>query len=75
MSAGDIDRVTWLVAHHHSYDPVDSSDHQILIEADFLVNLYEDQVSADAIRHAYEKIFRTETGRTLCRATFGLEDE
>ena len=54
---------------------MDSIDHQILIEADFLVNLYEDQVSADAIRHAYENIFRTETGRALCRATFGLEDE
>ena len=75
MSEDDIDRITWLVAHHHTYVPVDGIDHQILIEADFLVNLYEDPVSADAIRHAYEKIFRTETGRALCRATFGLEDE
>lgn len=75
VSEDDIDRITWLVAHHHTYVPVDGIDHQILIEADFLVNLYEDPVSADAIRHAYENIFRTETGRALCRATFGLEDE
>lgn len=73
-SAGDIDRVTWLVAHHHTYVPVDGIDHQILIEADFLVNLYEDGVGEKAVRHAYDHIFRTATGRQLCRAVYGLTE-
>ncbi|MCQ2137045.1 MAG: HD domain-containing protein, partial [Bacteroidales bacterium] len=37
-----IDRICWLVAHHHTYHASDALDYQILIEADFLVNLYED---------------------------------
>lgn len=72
VGVGDIDRVTWLVAHHHTYVPVDGIDHQILIEADFLVNLYEDGVGEKAVRHAYDHIFRTATGRQLCRAVYGL---
>lgn len=39
----DIDRVCYLVGHHHTYSHIDGLDYQILVEADFLVNLYEDQ--------------------------------
>lgn len=64
------ERVCWLVAHHHTYDPVEGIDHQILIEADFLVNLFENSRPAEAVRSAYERIFRTGTGRLLCRRMF-----
>ena len=37
-------------------------DYQILIEADFLVNLYEDNESKDAIRAVRKNIFRTQSG-------------
>lgn len=73
LDADDIARITWLVAHHHTYAPVEGIDHQILIEADFLVNLYEDGVGLEAVRQAYTRIFRTEAGKALCRFTFGLE--
>lgn len=63
-------RVCWLVGHHHTYDPVDGIDHQILIEADFLVNLFENSRPAETVRSVYERIFRTETGRLLCRRMF-----
>lgn len=43
-------RVQYLIAHHHTYDHVDGIDYQILIEADFLVNLYEDGVSKEAVK-------------------------
>ena len=36
-----VQRACWLCAHHHTYHPIGGIDHQILIEADFLVNLYE----------------------------------
>lgn len=71
----DIDRIAWLVGHHHTYHPVEGLDHQILIEADFLVNLYEDAANSEAVHQAYERIFRTNGGKELCRLTFGWEGE
>ena len=63
-------RVSYLVGHHHSYTNIDGLDYQILVEADFLVNLYEKDEGVEAQRAAYEKIFRTETGRRLCQEHF-----
>ncbi len=67
-----IDRVCYLVGHHHTYANIDGIDYQILVEADFLVNLYEDGVSPDTVCKAYQNIFRTESGRKICRNMFGL---
>lgn len=66
------DRAAWLVGHHHTYDDIDAPDYQILVEADFLVNLFEDGASERAVRAAYDNIFRTETGKLLMREMFGL---
>ena len=33
------ERVQYLIAHHHTYDNIDGIDYQILVEADFLVNI------------------------------------
>lgn len=67
-----IHRVCYLVGHHHTYDQIDGNDYRILVEADFLVNLYEDGVSKDAVKNAYDKIFRTETGRRMCSLMFSV---
>lgn len=58
------------MGHHHTYTDIQGLDYQILVEADFLVNLYEKDEGVEAQRAAYEKIFRTETGRQLCRDHF-----
>ena len=65
-----IDRVCWLVGHHHTYTDIQGLDYRILVEADFLVNLYEKSEPLEAQRAAWETIFRTETGRRLFRAHF-----
>lgn len=65
-----IQRIEYLVGHHHTYTNMDGQDYQILVEADFLVNLYEDNVTKDAMRSAYERIFRTETGKRFCRLLY-----
>lgn len=65
-----IDRVSFLVGHHHTYTNIDDLDYQILVEADFLVNFFEDRLDKIAIKTAYEKIFKTEAGRNLCRDMF-----
>lgn len=66
----ETERVAWLVGHHHTYDPIEGMDHQILVEADFLVNLHEDGSSPEAIRRTLEAIFRTNAGRRLCQTMF-----
>lgn len=64
------ERVCWLIAHHHTYEPIEGIDHQILIEADFLVNLFENNRPAETIRSVYQQLFKTETGKLLCRRMF-----
>ena len=64
------DRVAYLVGHHHTYTNIDGMDYQILVEADFLVNLYEDGVSGEAIERAGEKIFRTKSGTDILETMF-----
>lgn len=63
----EIDRICFLIGHHHTYNKIDGPDYQILVEADFLVNLYEDQCSAHAIEAAGKNIFKTQTGLRLLR--------
>ena len=64
------DRVQYLIAHHHTYTDIDGIDYQILVEADFLVNMYEDNLPMDAIETVYNKIFRTESGKKICKEMF-----
>ena len=68
----DVERICYLVGHHHTYHDIEGADYQILVEADFLVNLYEDGASEAAVRAAYEKIFRTQAGKQLCRTIFSI---
>lgn len=68
-----IERVAFLVGHHHTYDAIDGADYRILVEADFLVNLYENGPSENAILAAREKVFRTRTGTALINAMFGIQ--
>lgn len=74
FSEAVIERVSYLVGHHHTYGKIEGADYQILVEADFLVNLYEDGVEEKAIRQAYDKIFKTESGRKICLEMFGIEE-
>ena len=67
------DRICFLIGHHHTYQGIDAVDWQILVEADFLVNLYEDGASKQTVRNVYGKIFRTKSGRRLCGYMFGIE--
>lgn len=65
-----VDRVCYLIAHHHTYDSIEGIDYQILVESDFLVNLYEDGISNSGIQAACRNIFRTPSGIKLCQTMF-----
>jgi len=65
-----IDRVCWLIAHHHTYAGIESLDYQILVEADFLVNAYEDHIPPKSVRNFRDKVFKTASGKKLLDAIY-----
>lgn len=68
--AADIDRICYLIGHHHTYSSIDGLDYQILVEADFLVNLFEDGSSIETVRTTEQRIFRTAMGKRLLEEMF-----
>lgn len=59
FTAAQIERICWLIGHHHTYTHVTAIDHRILLEADFLVNSYEDHLSLNGIKTFRDNIFRS----------------
>lgn len=68
----EVERVCYLIAHHHTYENIDGLDYRILLEADFLVNAMEDGLDKDAIVHFRDKVFETKTGIHLLNTMFGV---
>ena len=62
LSENVMGRITYLIGHHHTYHKIDRLDFQILVEADFLVNIFEDQLNFDQIVSVQQKYFKTKTG-------------
>lgn len=57
-----VQRISWIVAHHHIYGLSNDLDYQILLEADYLVNAEKNSSPAESARSAMHKIFKTKTG-------------
>ena len=57
-----LERIVFLVGHHHSYDAVDGTDYQILLEADYIANALENHTPPSAVRQALKSVFRTKSG-------------
>lgn len=72
VTANETERVCYLIAHHHTYENVDSLDYRILLEADFLVNAMEDDLKEETIINFRDKVFETRTGKHLLNTMFGL---
>lgn len=63
---GDVqERICFLVGHHHTYGAIDGIDFQILVEADFIVNVFEEGLSASAVESIRRKVFKTRAGIEL----------
>lgn len=67
-----IQRVCFLIGHHHTFENITGADYQILVEADYLVNLYEDGLPLENVETALEQIFKTPSGIKLCKTMFGI---
>ena len=59
------ERVCYLIANHHTYSKIDGEDYQALIEADFLVNIFEDELNKENILTIKKKYFKTNSGISL----------
>ncbi|MBC2582354.1 HD domain-containing protein [Clostridium sp. DJ247] len=57
-----LERICYLIGNHHTYTKIDGLDFQILVEADFLVNIFEDNMDKKQITTVKEKYFKTKTG-------------
>ena len=73
-SEAQIERIRWLIGHHHTYTDIQGMDCRILVEADFLVNLYESSIRYKAILAAEKNIFTTESGKHLLAEMFADEE-
>lgn len=62
LSKEFLSRVEYLIGNHHSYNKIDEIDFQVLVEADFLVNIFEDNIGKKEIKIIKEKYFKTNTG-------------
>jgi HD superfamily phosphodiesterase len=59
-----INRICFIIGNHHSYQKIDGLDFQIIVEADFLVNFFEDEMP----KHSIESVrtyFNTKTGISM----------
>jgi uncharacterized protein len=54
----------------HTYTGIQGIDYQILVEADFLVNFHEDNVSQDSIQSIRDKIFKSLSGKMILNAIY-----
>ncbi len=60
-----VKRTCFLVGNHHSYTKIDGIDFQILIEADFIVNIQEDGMDKDIVKSIKDKYFKTSAGKNI----------
>lgn len=65
-----LERIRFLIGSHHSYSKIDNIDFQILVEADFLVNIFEDSLDKYQIENIKNKYFKTNTGLLLIKRMY-----
>lgn len=73
FSEEQTERICWLIAHHHTYADVQKLDHRILLEADFLVNSFEDNIPMEGILAFRKNVFRTESGTSMLNDMWNLK--
>ena len=72
LTKDQIDRVAFLVSHHHTLTGMHGADYQILIEADYIANAAEKAYSRENIENFISKVMKTESGKRITRSVFGI---
>lgn len=72
LSGEEIQRIAFLVSHHHTIENIEGIDWQILIEADYIANASENGYSKEKAKEFLEKCAKTLTGKRLNKSVMGL---
>lgn len=67
-----ISRVSYLVAHHHTYKNIEGMDYQLLVEADFLVNINDMNMNRNQAMNIKKKVFKTPSGMAFMFRLYGV---
>ena len=70
LAEAQIDRVAFLVGHHHTFADVHGKDYQILLEADYIANASKNGYERRNVENFIHKIMWTESGKVLAKAVF-----
>ena len=70
LTEAQIDRVAFLVGHHHTLTGIDGLDYQILVEADYIANATENGYSQENVDAFTKRIMKTNNGIRLVRTVF-----
>lgn len=70
LTTEQIDRVVFLVGHHHTFTRISGTDHQILLEADYIANASENEYSKKNVENFIKRIMQTDRGKELTRQIF-----
>lgn len=72
LTAEQIDRIAFLVGHHHTLTGIDGPDYQILIEADYIANATENGYCKENVERFMDRVMKTEHGKALAREIMQL---
>ncbi len=72
LSGSQIDRVSYLVGHHHTLTDISGIDYQILVEADYIANASENHYSKGNCENFVQRIAKTRAGKRIISQVFGL---
>ncbi len=70
LNDGVVDRICFIIGHHHTYKAIDGIDFQILVEADYIVNLMEGYCKRESLLQMKKNIFKTESGKYILEQMF-----
>lgn len=72
LTEAQIDRVAFLVGHHHTFTDVQGSDYQILLEADYIVNASENHYRRENLEAFLSRVMKTDSGRQILHSVFQI---
>jgi len=70
FTRAQVDRIAFLVGHHHSFDKIDGPDYQILLEADYIANACENGYPRANVDNFLRRIAKTESCRRILDSIF-----
>lgn len=75
LTENQIQRIIYLVGHHHTFHEIDGLDYQILVEADYIANAMEEGYSKKNLKNFMKRIMKTKTAIQLTKSIFQIKSD